>query len=228
MPARLLTVALLFAGTWVFLPTDASAQNRNNQSSTNSLFGSSGSSSFSTARSAAASGIGGASSQLGGRSAAGGLASGSGAQGANAQDSFVGRTEADVTNFFNQLNPLARMGNLGGQNRGALNRGRDVNSTQDVRPPLRVKVHVGFDAPAAPAAAQSPVAQGRLNSILQTHGMPDARVSMQDGVAVLSGRVNSAHEAKLLARIVRLEPGVVRVIDRTENPDELPAPPELP
>lgn len=234
MLVRLFTVALLFAGTSVFLPTEAFGQNRNNQSGSNSLFGSSGSSSFSGGRSGAAGGGAGSrlgGGQLGGRGGAGGQGLGFGSQGAlsaNSQDGFVGRTENDVTNFFNQLNPLAQMGNLGGQNRGALNRGRDVNATQDVRPPVRVKVRVAFDPPPASVAIQSPVAQARLNRLLQTHGMPDARVSVQDGVAVLSGRVESSHEARLLARMVRLEPGVDEVVDRTESADALPAPPELP
>lgn len=163
----------------------------------------------------------------GGFGGAGGLGQGFGAGGAQGGNTFVGRDSADVADFFNSRNPLAgQAAGRGTQTRAAMERGRGVNSEDNARPPVLVKVSLGFAPPPQPLAYQAEPTAARLNSMITRHGFDDARIELVDGVAVLSGSVVSESNRRVLTRLARLEPGVSRVEDRTTlvSDDGEPAP----
>lgn len=233
---------------------DALGQSRSSGNSSmfsgGSSFGS-GSSSFGGARG----GGGGQPSQLGnglgnrgsfGRSGMGGTSFG-GAQGVGrpgqnlgfgggsgvgaADQNFVGRSAGDVSSFFNMINPQTggAMGGAGaGMSRGAMNRGRGVNTTEDVRPPVRVNVQLGFEPPTMEPAQLDADTAVRLNDMISTRSLGDARIEVRDRVATISGVVESESRRLVLERLARLEPGVTQVNDRTELRGETVQAGELP
>ncbi len=173
-------------------------------------------------------GLGGGSRQTGFGGGGQGQGLGFGAQpSGGATGGFIGRDAADVTSFFNALSPQGGQGGGGiGQSRGAMNRGRDVNSTEDVRPPIMVRLRVAFDTPPTTMTRLAPATENRLNGILTTRGIEGAQVTVRDGVAVISGSISSASERRLISRLVRLEPGVDRVVDQTTTEATLPPAPQ--
>jgi hypothetical protein len=235
MKPHCLTLVLFSAAMLALAAPEALAQSRTTGGGgSSSLFGS-GSSSFgggssfggssSVGTSLGGSSFGGQGGLGGGRQTGfGGGGMGQGGQGlgfggqpgGGAAGGFIGRDAADVSSFFNALNPLGGQGGGGaGQSRGAMNRGRDVNSTEDVRPPLMVRVRVAFDTPPTTMTRLAPNTENRLNGILTTRGLQDAQVTVRNGVAVISGSIPTASDRRLINRLVRLEPGVDRVVDET-------------
>lgn len=138
---------------------------------------------------------------------------------------FIGRSSDDVTNFFSAM--AGAGGQVAQQNasRSARDRGREANATQDVRPPLMVKVSLGFTPPARPRMQISQATQTRLNGILDSRGLQGLSIAVADGVAVVNGQIASPGERMLIDRLARLEPGVTQVQFQSAAPNPLPTPP---
>lgn len=148
----------------------------------------------------------------GGGGAGQGLGFGGG-QGATSSG-FVGRSGADVQNFFQALNPMANQAGAGTQvQRTTMNRGREANETENATLPVQVRVSVGFEVPpGAGAAARNDGTARRLNGILSRRGMGGTEVSIANGVARVAGAPPSPSERLVVERLMRLEPGVSRVV----------------
>lgn len=231
MSAILKSTAMAAFSAIALLSHDAVAQGRVSSNTGSSLF-SSGSSSFGGGPTGSAAGgiarptIGGGFSGQGGFGQTGqGL--GFGGQSAAGQNSgFVGRNAQDVSNFFNALNPMAAQGGPARANmsRRSMDRGRDANATQDARPPILVKVKLGFAPPSPAINRPSYEAEQRLNSILQSRGLADVSIKIEDGAAMIIGVVSQPGDLLFIDRLARLEPSVHHVLDMTEGPSLLPAP----
>lgn len=219
-------VALLAAAAVAAATSEATAQRTSTANSGgSSMFG--GSSSFggsSLGGSSLGGGTLGGAGGFGGATGQSGLGAGLGGQ-AGGQSGFVGRDSSEVANFFGVTNPFSgQAGGRGTQTRGAMNRGRDVNSQDNARPPVMVTVSLGFEPPATPVEYQARQTATRLNAILARQDLSDAKIEVADGVAYISGSATES-QLRVLKRLARLEPGVSRVEDRTgEAPTLLPPP----
>ncbi len=155
----------------------------------------------------------------GGGFGGGGMGGGFGQQGGG-QRNFVGRDGTEVQNTFQN-----QFGGQNGRNfaqptfqnfnemRESRQRWRDQ---QNAPPPVRVQLRPSADlmAAAAAAAATSSPVPARVSSLLQRSGYRETHVSMEGGVAVISGSVATARDRALIARLVSLEPGVGPIENR--------------
>lgn len=124
---------------------------------------------------------------------------------------FVGRDSTDTGGLFETLT---------GANNAFLDqvqrrffsrdRGRGVNQGADARPPIRVKLELGFTPP-SPAAGTPTETVGRINAMLAERGFDRAQLGSTDSGLTLSGSVETAADRRMLSRLMALEPGVERV-----------------
>ena len=154
----------------------------------------------------------------GGQGGAGSLSGGQqfnfNTQGGN-QGGFIGRDSQDIGAIFESLNQNGEeFLNRFERSMSARDRGRGSNQGVDARPPIRVKLRLGFRPLATPAANLSAPTAGRINSLLVNKGFDGATTRIANGVATITGSVQTEGDRKMLVRLARLEPGVVRVDNR--------------
>jgi hypothetical protein len=129
--------------------------------------------------------------------------------------SFVGRDGGDMqaimgqmgragTQFFNTMN----------RNMSNRNRFRQQQQPQDEgneRPPVRVRLEMGFNsAPAAPSVVATTI-NTRLQQLSVDHSLGQPQISVEGDTVVLRGTAESETQIQVLERFVMLEPGVMRV-----------------
>ncbi len=141
------------------------------------------------------------SSTTGGAAGGGTAANTGGALGA--ANNLGGLTGAALNNRSLQ----STLGGLGGRNtfgRGGLNQNQNQNSNKSK---IRATVTLGFDAPATTDAAASRLVNDRLRRIpsLMLKGIT---VDIVGRTAVVRGQVNSPSDAKVIERLLSLEPGI--------------------
>jgi PPE-repeat protein len=136
-----------------------------------------------------------------------GGSSGSGAYG-GAQN-FVGRDASDMQAAFGQ------MGRAGTQFFNTMNRNMSRNSsrhstkTVENQPqPMRVEVHVAFDAPRPSSTQLATTVREHLTSILANHKMSQPNVTMQGDTAVITGVAAGENERDVISQLISLEPGI--------------------
>ncbi|MEM6656432.1 MAG: BON domain-containing protein [Planctomycetota bacterium] len=138
---------------------------------------------------------------------------------------FVGRSGADSQAFFEQLgrgsNQFFQRLERSFSRRG--DRGRGAAQPQEQRPPVRVQLRLGF-TPELDATARTVSASTSINKSLMVKRFDWASVAIADGVATLTGAAPSASDRRLIERLARLEPGVVRVDNQITAPEDLPRP----
>jgi len=131
------------------------------------------------------------------------------------QNGFIGRDSQDIGAMFEALNQNGEeFLNRFERSMTARDRGRGTNQAVDSRPPIRVKLRLGFRKPSAPAMHLAAPTTGRLNTLLLNSGFTSATTRVENGVAILTGAVQSSGDSKMLARLARLEPGVSSVENR--------------
>lgn len=147
---------------------------------------------------------GGFGSSLSGR---GGFGSTSGQTGNQA---FVGRDAGDMQTAFTQFSRSSSQffSNMNRQMARTNRRQRAAVTTRNPPQPIRTEVQVAFAAPQPTAGAVAKLLQVRLAKIMSAHDMTVPLVSVQNGVAVLSGVAKSENERRVIATLVSLEPGV--------------------
>ncbi len=134
--------------------------------------------------------------------------------GANGQN-FLGANQRNQTNNQQQQN---QFGNRGGRNQ--LNQmgmndpnsfGQQGTNTQDPRRSIRPQQKVAFEIPIRPATEIHSDLQTRMTTIANNPNLRGIVVDLDyDGVATLSGEVNTSSQKRLAENIVRLEPGIKR------------------
>lgn len=144
----------------------------------------------------------------------GGGASGFGGQGGFGQtgggSGFVGRDSADVRSMFDNMS--AQAGEFLNRVERSFNRnaGRNADQGSDQRPPVRVKLRLGF-TPTVNRSATAGQGVARAMGLLSANGVTGVEARLQGGEVVLRGEVASASDRLLAEKIVALEPGVTRV-----------------
>lgn len=143
--------------------------------------------------------------------------SGMGGQGFNSfgagqgGQNFVGRDSGDMNAVMTQMgragtqffNTMSR--NFG--NRG--NRGRQQEQQGDnERPPVRVRLEVGFAPPPQTASTLATTVNARLQRLAVDHSLGQTQVAVDGDTVVLRGIAESESQRRVLERLVMLEPGV--------------------
>jgi hypothetical protein len=107
------------------------------------------------------------------------------------------------TQFFNTMNR-----NMSNRNRF---RQQQPQAEENERPPVRVRLEMGFDsAPVAPSVVATTI-NTRLAQLAVDHSLGQPQISVEGGVVVLRGTAESETQIQVLERFVMLEPGVMRV-----------------
>jgi hypothetical protein len=145
--------------------------------------------------------------------------------------SFVGSSGEDVRQMFERMG--ANSDQMVQQLERANNRRdrRDQNEARENQaPPVRVKLKLGFDQPitsssAVPAAISRQFTQiaATTNKQLATPG-----IEVREGVVTLTGIATSASDRLLIEKLVSIEPGVKRVVNKMTVAEEIavPLPPQ--
>jgi hypothetical protein len=152
---------------------------------------------------------------MGGSGFGGGMGgSGFGGGGMGGQ-SFVGRDGGDMqaimgqmgragTQFFNQMSR-----NMSNRNR--FRQQQPGQGEENERPPVRVRLEMGFSStPAAPSVVASNL-NTRLAQLSVDHSLGAPQISVEGGTVVLRGTAESESQIQVLERFVMLEPGVMNV-----------------
>ncbi len=229
--SRTLAIACITAALLLATAADGLAQSFGGSSTgTNSMNGSFGGTGFGSTNLGSSGGFGSiglGSGGMGGQSfGTGGFgSSGFGSGGFGSQLSgqttfgqgnqqFVGRDASDMQAVF------TNMGRSGSQFFQQLNRSMSRGNRQtgqqpeNVRPPVRVQLHVAFDYDQPTSAAVSQGLQERLVKILADHDVSGAEVALEDRTATLRGTAANESQRLVLENLVRLEPGVSTVVNQ--------------
>jgi hypothetical protein len=127
--------------------------------------------------------------------------------------SFVGRDGGDMQAIMGQ------MGRAGTQffntmNRNMANRNRNQQpqqSDENERPPVRVRLEVGFAAAQAPPTAIATNLTQRLTRLAVDHSLGQPQIAVEGDTVVLRGVADSDSQRRVLEQFVMLEPGVMKV-----------------
>jgi hypothetical protein len=142
---------------------------------------------------------------------------------------FVGRDGGDMQAIMGQ------MGRAGAQffsnmNRNMTNRNRNrqqpAQTEENERPPVRIRLEVGFAAPQSPPSAVASALTARLTRLAVDHSIGQPQISVEGDTVVLRGTAESESQRRVLERFVMLEPGVMQV--RNEMVVAAPSDEELP
>jgi hypothetical protein len=127
---------------------------------------------------------------------------------------FVGRDSADMnavmsqmgragTQFFNQMTR-----NMSGRN----NRNqRPVQTEENERPPVRIRLELGFPAPRSAPSAVATNLNTRLTRLAVDHRLGQPQIAVEGGTVVLRGIADSDSQRRVLEQLILLEPGVMSV-----------------
>jgi osmotically-inducible protein OsmY len=98
---------------------------------------------------------------------------------------------------------------MGGRN----NRNRQQNQGDDdnERPPVRIRLQVGFTPPRAAPSVVATNINTRLAQLAVDHSLGQPQVSVEGGTVVLRGVAESESQRRVLERLIMLEPGVLSV-----------------
>jgi osmotically-inducible protein OsmY len=151
---------------------------------------------------------------------------------------FVGRDSGDMASVFNQLgrNSNRFFQQMNRAMGGGRNNRNATAGQENVAPPVRVQLNVGFERQARPTTYVASAVQGRLDRILTKRGVTAPNVDVVGDTVVLNGIVESESQAMMIERLVRMEPGVAVVDNRlqlapaemeTETIEEPSSQPEL-
>jgi hypothetical protein len=123
---------------------------------------------------------------------------------------FVGRDAADMQAAFGQMGRAGtQFFNTMNRNMGRNNSRRQNTKTVENPPqPMRIEVHVAFDAPRPASSQLATTIRERLTTILADHKMSQPGIVMQGDTAVISGAAASENERDIISELVALEPGV--------------------
>jgi osmotically-inducible protein OsmY len=129
------------------------------------------------------------------------------------QRMFVGRDSADMnavmtqmgragTQFFNQMSR-----NMSGRNRAQ----RQMQSEENERPPVRIRLELGFAAPRTAPTVMATNVNTRLARLAVDHNLGQPQIAVEGGTVVLRGIADSESQRLVLEQLVLLEPGVTTV-----------------
>jgi osmotically-inducible protein OsmY len=126
--------------------------------------------------------------------------------------------------FFNNMNR-----NMANRNR---NRQQQGQMEENERPPVRIRLEVGFNAPQAAPTAVATALNTRLERLAVDHNIGQPQITVEGDTVVLRGTVESESQRRVLERFVLLEPGVMQVrndlVVAAPTIEELPAAEPLP
>ena len=151
-----------------------------------------------------------------GNTAFGGMGTGGTYGGQMGGQSFVGRDSGDMSNVMNQMgragtqffnNMNRNMGNRGNRNRTP----QPAPVDESDRPPIRIRLEVGFAAPRPAPSVVAANVRARLASLAVDHSLGKPQVTMEGGTVVLRGTAETESQRRVLANLVAMEPGVTAV-----------------
>lgn len=145
-----------------------------------------------------------------GRSGFGSSGFGNSGFGQNGGQGFIGRDARDMQAIFTQFSRSSTQffNNANRQMARANRQQRAAATTRNPPQPMRMEVHVAFDAPQPSADEVAKALEARLVKIMSDHQMTVPQVRVENGTAVLSGVARSDSERKVIAALVSFEPGV--------------------
>jgi hypothetical protein len=138
---------------------------------------------------------------------------------------FIGGAQ-DMQNFFRSLNGQR-------QNTASFNpmienlnemRESQGNDGSDRSPPVRVQLRPAFETPLGTIARMNADVQTRLNATITDLGVTNPRITINERIVTLEGRVKTAHDRDLIEKLISLEPGVTEIDNRLMV--DLPTPPQ--
>jgi hypothetical protein len=127
---------------------------------------------------------------------------------------FVGRDSGDMnavmaqmgragTQFFNQMTR-----NMSGRN----NRNqRQMQSEENERPPVRIRLELGFPAPRTAPTVMATNLNTRLARLAIDHSLGQPQIAVEGDTVVLRGIAQSESQRRVLEQLILLEPGVMSV-----------------
>jgi osmotically-inducible protein OsmY len=129
---------------------------------------------------------------------------------------FVGRDGGDMnsvmaqmgragTQFFNQMSR-----NMGGGGRNNRNRQQEQQEENE-RPPVRIRLEVGFRPPQSAPNAVATNINARLARLEADHNLGQVQVGVEGDTVVLRGVAQSDSQRRVLEQLIMLEPGVLSV-----------------
>jgi hypothetical protein len=139
--------------------------------------------------------------------------------GAGGGQMFVGRDSGDMnavmsqmgragTQFFSQMTRNMAQGGGGRNNR---NRRQDEGDDENERPPVSIRLEVGFTPPQVTPNAVAMNINGRLARLAVDHSLGRPQVTVEGGTVVLRGIAESDSQRRVIERLILLEPGVLSV-----------------
>jgi hypothetical protein len=161
----------------------------------------------------------------------GGMGGGMGGGGMGGGQNFVGRDGGDMQAIMGQ------MGRAGTQffstmNRNMSNRNRfrqqqPTDGEENQRPPVRVRLEMGFSAPPSAPTVVATNLNARLAQLSVDHSVGQPQISVEGDTVVLRGTAESESQLRVLEQFVMLEPGVMRVrnemvVAGQSNEEQLP------
>jgi hypothetical protein len=132
------------------------------------------------------------------------------------QQGFVGRDSADVQQLM-QAQAAQIQQAMQERSTAQMNRGRDINQETSPRPAIRVQLQVAFDYE-RPAVATvdrriDSVFERVLNDSLASRGIDVPELVWNGRDVTLRGNVPDASSRRLIENMVKLQPGVGRVVN---------------
>jgi hypothetical protein len=155
---------------------------------------------------------------------------GGGMGGMGGGQAFVGRDSGDMnavmtqmgragTQFFNQMSRNMSARNNRNQ--------RPVDTEETERPPIRVRLQLGFPASRRAPTAVATDLNTRLARLAVDHRLGEPEVAVESGTVVLRGVAESESQRRVLEQLILLEPGVMSVRNEmvvATAPNEEPLP----
>ena len=96
-------------------------------------------------------------------------------------------------------------------NRNRFRQQQPTDGEENERPPVRVRLEMGFSSPPAAPTAVATNLNTRLAQLAVDHSLGQPQVSVEGDTVVLRGTADSESQLRVLERFVMLEPGVMRV-----------------
>jgi hypothetical protein len=97
---------------------------------------------------------------------------------------------------------------------GRNNRNRNqqpATMEENVRPPVRIRLEVGFTAPQPAPSVIATNVRARLARLAVDHSLGQPQVAMEGGTVVLRGTAETESQRRVLERLIAMEPGVLGV-----------------
>ena len=138
--------------------------------------------------------------------------------GRNQQQQFIGGNQRTTQNTRQQQNQFGNQGRQQRQNQDD-NNGTNQQNQNNQRRAIRPQQKVAFEIPQRTETEVRTTLQTRFDGLVQNPALRNVTFEMDsDGIVTLRGEVGTTSARQLAANLVRLEPGVRKVVNELTVP----------